>query len=94
MKAPKISKAEEARLHADAKREQPEILRAVREMAEILGRLSPTGQKLALGQLVASWIVAVYPDDKSMALLLSDAVREQVDINLDEVMRQRHSSQN
>ncbi|UCI10475.1 hypothetical protein [Mesorhizobium sp. B1-1-8] len=58
-------------------------------MAKPLRGLSDVSQKQAITELVAASIVAIYPDDLELAISLSDAMRDQTDIHIQEAWRAR-----
>ena len=67
------------------RREQPQIERATNRMLKSMRGLSGVSQKQALSQLMYGWIKAIYPHDREKALLLSEHMREQVDVYLNEM---------
>lgn len=75
---------EHADIIATVTRERPAIHRTVSKMAKQMRGLSDVGQKQAIAELTASWILAIYPEDLDLALSLSDAMRHQTDIYLRE----------
>jgi hypothetical protein len=89
MKTMRATEAEQPELFAEVKREIPAIHRAATKMAKQLRGLSGVSQKQAIAKLASCWIMALYPDDLKLAISLSDAIRDQVDINLQEAWRTR-----
>ncbi|KRB26350.1 hypothetical protein [Mesorhizobium sp. Root172] len=89
MKTMRATEAEQPELFAEVRREMPAIHRAATKMAKQLRGLSGVSQKQAIAELTTCWIMAIYPDDLKMALSLSDAIRDQVDINLQECGKRR-----
>jgi hypothetical protein len=83
---PTVSPAEEAEIYETVRREQPQIERVVARMLKQLKGLADVSQKQAISQILSGWIMGVYPDNKEMALLLSEHMREQVDIYLNSIM--------
>lgn len=87
-----ISQEEVDEIRETVRREQPGIERAAVKMQKCLGGLSDVSQKQAIATLVSGWIKARCPDDKENALLLSEYLREQVDLYLHAIIDdgQRH----
>ena len=81
-----VSAAQEAEIYATVRREQPKIDRATSRMQKQLKGLSGVSQKQAIASLVSGWVMGAYPQDKEMALLLSEHMREQVDVYIRTVM--------
>jgi hypothetical protein len=86
MERPTVSAADEAEIYETVRREQPQIERATNRMLKSMRGLSGVSQKQALAQLMAGWIKAIYPNDRERALLLSEHMREQVDVYLNEIV--------
>lgn len=89
MKPMRATEAEQPEIFAVIKRELSAIHRASLKMGKQLRGLSDVSQKKAIAELTASWILAVYPEDLELALSLSDAMRDQTDIDLQEAFRQK-----
>ncbi|OBQ72419.1 hypothetical protein [Mesorhizobium loti] len=89
MKTMRATEAEQPELFAEVRREMPAIHRAAAKMAKQLRGLSGVSQKQAIAEVTTCWIMALYPNDLKLALSLSDAIRDQVDINLQECWRTR-----
>jgi hypothetical protein len=87
MKTMRATEAEQPELFAEVRREMPAIHRAATKMAKQLRGLSGVGQKQAIAELVTCWIMAIYPDDLKLAISLSDATRDQVDMHLQEAYK-------
>ncbi|TGU93167.1 hypothetical protein EN794_032415 [Mesorhizobium sp. M00.F.Ca.ET.151.01.1.1] len=87
MKPMRATEAEQPEIFAVIKREMPAIHRAALKMGKQLRGLSDVSQKKAIAELTASWILAVYPEDLELVLSLSDAMRDQTDIDLQEAFR-------
>lgn len=87
MKTMRATEAEQPELFAEVRRDMPAIHRAATKMAKQLRGLSGVSQKQAIAELVTCWIMAIYPHDLKLATSLSDAIRDQVDINLQEAWR-------
>jgi hypothetical protein len=87
-----ISPEEVDEIRETVRREQPDIERAAINMQKCLRGLSDVSQKQAIATLASGWIKARCPDDKEKALLLSEYLREQVDLFLHAIMKdeQRH----
>lgn len=77
-----LTKEELADAYAEIEPQWNEILRTAERSLRPIMKLDRLAQKHAICQLTAIWIRTVYPDDDEMALALSDAFREQVNINL------------
>ncbi|MDX8527956.1 hypothetical protein RFM68_26060 [Mesorhizobium sp. MSK_1335] len=84
MKSIIVTEAEQPEIYATVKRERQAIHRAVNKMAKQMRGLSDVSQKQAIAELMATWILAIYPESMELALSLSDAMREQTDFYLKE----------
>ena len=51
-------------------------------MVKNLNGLSDVSQMQALAELLAGWIKNAYPEDREMALMLSQHLHEQIDLYL------------
>ncbi|MGX8014326.1 hypothetical protein ACVDG8_037925 (plasmid) [Mesorhizobium sp. ORM8.1] len=87
MKPMRATEVEQPEIYATVKREMPDIRRAVAKMVKPLRGLSDVSQKQAITEMTAAWIMAIYPDDLDLAISLSDAMRDQTDIHLQEAWR-------
>lgn len=87
MKTIRATEAEQPEMFAELRREMPAIHRATLKMGKQLRGLSGIGKKQAIAKLVTGWIMTIYPDDLELAISLSDAMRDQVDIHLQEAWR-------
>ncbi|WP_095203431.1 hypothetical protein [Mesorhizobium carmichaelinearum] len=84
MKPVIATETEQPEIYALVRRELPAIHRGVGKMGKQMRGLSDVGQKLAIAELTATWILANYPEDLDLALSLSDAIRHHTDIYLRE----------
>ncbi|MER8467153.1 hypothetical protein NKH02_30465 [Mesorhizobium sp. M1396] len=93
MKPITVTESEQPEIYAPVMREMPAIHRAVSKMAKQMRGLTDISQKQAIAELTAVWILAIYPENLDLALSLSDAMRNQVDIHLRESKKAgaRHS---
>ena len=82
MKPMRATEAEQPEIFATIRRELPAIHRASLKMAKQLRGLSDISQKKAIAELMASWVMAVYPQDWELQLSLAEAIRDQADIDL------------
>ncbi|TPJ31483.1 MULTISPECIES: hypothetical protein [unclassified Mesorhizobium] len=89
MKPMRATEAEQPEIYAIDRREMPAIRRAAQEMAKHLRGLSDVSQKQAITELTVAWIMAIYPDSLDLAISLSDAMRDQTDIDLQQAFETR-----
>ncbi|MBZ9815127.1 hypothetical protein [Mesorhizobium sp. CA7] len=89
MKPIRATEAEQPEIYATVRRELPAIHRAAQKMAKHLRGLSDVSQKQAITELTAAWIMAIYPDSLDLAISLSDAMRDQTDIDLQQAFETR-----
>lgn len=75
-----------AELKAQLNAEMDEIIEAATLMTEHLQSLSDLGQKHAIAQVMAKWILSVIRDDKERAMMLSKHMVEQTDIYIQMLM--------
>jgi len=87
MKPMRATEAEQPEIFATIRRELPAIHRASLKMAKQLRGLSDISQKKAIAELMASWVMAVYPEDLDLQLSLAEAIRDQAEIDLKEASR-------
>jgi|EndMetStandDraft_5_1072996.scaffolds.fasta_scaffold99449_2 hypothetical protein len=87
MKPLRATEAEQPEIFAILKREMPAIHRASLKMGKQLRGLSDISQKKAISELMASWVMAVYPEDLDLQLSLAEAIRDQAEIDLREASR-------
>ncbi|BCM19285.1 hypothetical protein [Mesorhizobium sp. J8] len=87
MKPLRATEAEQPEIFATIKRELPDITRACHKMTKQLRGLSDISQKMAIADLMASWVMAVYPEDLELQLSLAEAIRDQAEITLREAFR-------
>lgn len=87
MKPMRATQAEQPEIFATIRRELPAIHQASRKMGKQLRGLSDIGQKKAIAELVAYWVMAIYPEDLKVQISLAEAIRDQVEIDLREASR-------
>ena len=86
MEPPTVSPAEVEEIYEIIRQERPKIDKAISRMVKALRGLSDVGHKEAIARLVTHFVMFAYPDNKEMALMLSDHMREQVDIYIEAQM--------
>ena len=89
MKPLRATEAEQPEIFETIRRELPAIHRASLKMAKQLRGLSDLSQKKAIAELMASWVMAFYPEDLDLQLSLAEAIRDQAEIDLREIFRVR-----